>query len=169
MRVLWLLLALSGALTAQRPVPRPAPELSIVEASGKTTALSSYRGRIVLLAFISTRCAHCQKASLVFERLAQEFPGRLQVAEAAFDAEADTEMFRQRFGLTFPVGTVSSDIAHDFLGIPAGTRVGTPQIVAIDSRGVIRAQSEPLGTPLLQTPDYLRAVINAIFKQEPGR
>ena len=168
MRILSLL-AVSVSLLAQGPVPRPAPELKIVDASGKATALSSYRGSVVLLAFVSTQCGHCQRASLVFERLAQEFAGRLRVMEAAFDEGADTKEFRQRFGLTFPVGTTTSDTTHAFLGIAAGTRVGTPQVVVIDRTGMIRAQSERLGSPLLQTSDFLRTLVNAIFKQEAAR
>jgi peroxiredoxin len=169
MRIVTLLLGAGLGLQAQGTVPRPAPELRIVEASGKITMLSGYRGRVVLLAFISTQCSHCQTASLVFERLAQEFAGRLQVTEAAFDEGADPGAFRQRFALTFPVGAITGDSAHAFLGIAAGTRLGTPQVVAIDPAGVIRAQSERLGTPLLQTHDYLRALIKAIFERETRR
>ena len=153
-------------LRAQGPVPRPAPELRIVEASGKTTLLSSYRGRVVLLAFISTQCAHCQKASVDFEQLSHEFAGKLQVAEETFDEGADAAAFSRRFGLTFPVGSITSDAAHAFLGIATGARLGTPQVVAIDRTGVIRAQSERLGTPMLQTADYLRSLLTAMFKQE---
>lgn len=168
-RPAFLLVAGSLALWAQGPVPRPAPELKIVEASGQTTMLSEYRGRVVLLAFISTQCVHCQRASVVFEQLSREFAGRLQVAEAAFDEKADTAAFSKRFGLTFPVGAMTSDAAHAFLGVAAGARVGTPQVVAIDRTGVIRAQSERLGTPLLQTPEYLRGVVKAMLKPEPVR
>jgi peroxiredoxin len=163
------LFAGSLVLRAQGPVPRPAPELRIVQASGSTTLLSSYRGRVVLLAFISTQCVHCQAASRVFEQFAREFSGRLQVAEVAFDDHADTGAFTKRFGLTFPVGSGSSDAAHAFLGVPAGMRVGTPQVVAVDQRGVIRAQSERLGTPMLQTPEFLRSLLNAMFKLEAAR
>jgi len=123
----------------------------------------------VLLAFISTQCAHCQRASLVFEQLSQEFSGRLQVAEVAFDEAADTAAFAKRFRLTFPVGGGTSDAAHAFLGVAAGVRVGTPQIVAIDRIGVIRVQSERLGTPILQTGEYLRSILNAMFKLEAAR
>jgi peroxiredoxin len=124
---------------------------------------------VVLLAFISTKCSHCQAASVVFEHLSHEFAGKLQVAEVAFDEGADTAAFTKRFGLTFPVGSSSSDAAHAFLGIAEGARVGTPQVVAIDRMGVIRAQSERLGSPLLQTPDYLRGLLNAIFRLEATR
>ena len=161
-RVLVLALA-GGALWGQGAVPRQARELNIVQDSGKIATLSSYRGRVVLLAFISTQCVHCQKASAVFEQLRHEYAGKLQVAEVAFDDGADGAAFKKRFGLTFPVGTSSSDAAHAFLGIPFGARLGTPQVVAIDRTGIIRAQSERLGTPMLQTADYLRSLLNAML------
>jgi peroxiredoxin len=168
----YILFALLGGIStvrAQGPVPRPAPELKIVEASGKTTLLSSYRGRAVLLAFISTQCSHCQRASVVFEQLSHEFAGRLQVAEVAFDEGADTAGFKKRFGVTFPVGSSTSEAAHAFLGVASGARVGTPQVVAIDRTAVIRAQSERAGTPMLQTSDYLRDLLHAIFRLEGTR
>ena len=161
--LLAIALVASGlALQAQGPLPRPAPEFKIVEASGKTTMLSGLRGRVVLLAFISTQCGHCQRASIVFEELSHEFSGRLQVAEVALDQGADTAAFGRRLGLTFPVGSSTSDAVHDFLGIGRGDRLGTPQVVIIDRAGLIRAQSERLGSPILQTADYLRALLKAV-------
>jgi peroxiredoxin len=166
---LFVLLAGSVALLAQGPVPRPAPDLKIVESSGKTTLLSSLRGRVVLLAFISTKCSHCQAASVVFEHLSHEFAGKLEVAEVAFDEGADTAAFTKRFGLSFPVGVNNTDAAHDFLGIARGERLGTPQVVVIDRSGVIRAQSERLGSPILQTYDYLRELLKALINLQVTR
>ena len=153
------------ALSAQGLVPRPAPDLKIVEATGKTTRLSSFRGRVVLLAFISTQCPHCQHASGLFEQLSHEFAGTLQVAEvAAFGDTSDAAAFGKRLGLTFPVGIGTSEAAHDFLGLARGARVGTPQVVVIDRRGVIRAQSERQGSPILQTYDYLHDLLKAVMR-----
>ena len=50
-------------------------------------------------------------ARQVFEQLSHEFAGRLQVAEVAFDEAADSATFTKRFGLTFPVGSSTSDAA----------------------------------------------------------
>ena len=146
----------SVALMAQGRVPRPAPELKIGAAT-----LSSWRGHIVLLAFISTECPHCQRASAVFEQLSQEFTA-LRSAEVAFNEGADTSAFVKQFGLSFPVGVSNIDAARDFLGISRSARLGTPQIVVIDRSGVIRAQSERLGSPILQTHDYLVALLKAM-------
>ena len=85
MKLAWLLMA-AGAGWAQVNVPRPAPEFLIQEPSGRTTKLSSYRGDVVLLAFIVTSCSHCQAASKEFEKLQAEFGRRgFHAAEAAFD------------------------------------------------------------------------------------
>ena len=146
------------ALMAQGPVPRPAPELRI-----GSSVLSGWRGHVVLLAFISTECPHCQRVSGVFEQILHEFPG-LEVAEVAFNEGADVAAFRRRFGLTFPVATITRAAADDFLGLAHGMRMGTPQVVVIDRSGVIRAQSERLGSPILQTHDYLYALLRAISK-----
>jgi len=161
-----VLLALFGsvALMAQGVVPRPAPEFKI-----GTAILSSWRGRVVLLAFISTKCSHCQAASVVFEQLSHEFSGTLQVAEVAFDEGADTAAFTKRFALSFPVGVSNTDTAHDFLGIARRERLGTPQVVIIDRSGVIRAQSERLGSPILQTHDYLRELVKAMIGVQVAR
>lgn len=164
MRRVAILIAGNLALHAQGPIPRPASELRIVEASGRATALSSLRGRAVLLAFISTQCVHCQAACKVFEQLSHEFAGKAQVTAMAFDEGADAAAFTKHFRLTFPVGLVGSDAAHTFLGIGAGERFGAPQVVAIDRSGVIRAQSERLGTPMLQTIEYLRELLKALLK-----
>ncbi len=127
--------------------------------------LSSFRGRVVLLAFISTQCPHCQRESGIFEQLSHEFAGRLDVAEvAAFGDTSDVAAFAKRLGLTFPVGIGTSDAAHDFLGLARGARVGTPQVVVIDRRGVIRAQSERQGSPILQTYDYLHDLLKAVMR-----
>lgn len=154
-----LIALLAGGLTlmAQGPVPRPAPELKI-----GTATLSGWRGHVVLLAFISTECPHCQRASGVFEQLSHEFTGKVQVAEVAFNEGADTVAFTKKFGLSFPVGAGTTDAAHDFLGISRGERMATPQIVVIDRSGLIRAQSERLGSPILQTHDYLYALLKAV-------
>jgi thiol-disulfide isomerase/thioredoxin len=153
-----ILIALFGsvAMMAQGSVPRPAPEIKI-----GTATVSNWRGHVVLLAFISTECPHCQRASAVFEQLSHELAG-LRVAEVAFNEGGDTAAFIKKFGLSFPLGLGSVDAAHDFLGISRGARLGTPQIVIIDRSGMIRAQSERLGSPILQTHDYLYALLKAV-------
>jgi hypothetical protein len=113
-----------------------------------------------------TSCSHCQEASREFEKLQSDFGGRgFHAALAAFDQGADVAGYARRFGLTIPMGGASADQMRAFLGISPGRRVATPQVVLIGRTGKIRAQSAPEGTPMLRSPEVLRALIEAL----PGR
>ena len=49
------------------------PELGPNGPTGKTISLSSFRGRVVLLEFMTPWCGHCQSMVPVFEKLYQQF------------------------------------------------------------------------------------------------
>ena len=162
MRFLTFLLA--TVTWAQAVVPRPAPDLRITDPSGHILSLSAYHGRVVLLAFILTTCSHCKEASKGFEQLLGELgPRGLEVLEAAFDEHADVADYRKQLGVSFPVGVSSRERAFAFLGISGNRRIGTPQVVLIDRAGIIRAQSAPEGSPMLQSVDVLRSLIKGLL------
>src|SRR5271169_1673119 len=110
MRIPRLFLALSLAsfsVFAQPPTPRKAPEITIVEPSGKQTLLSSYKGKVVALAFVSTACSHCQAECGVLTKLQSELgPKGFQPLAVAFieSAPAQVEGFVRNFHISFPVG-----------------------------------------------------------------
>ena len=159
-----VLLWFTVAAAAQPMLPRVAPEFRMVQPDGREIRLSSYRGNVVVLAFLSTSCSHCQAVSRVLQAMSAEFQG-LQVLGAAFDPDADVPGFVRRMGLTYPVARVDRSAVRAFMGIETETRIGTPQIAVIDRRGMIRAQSAPAGSPLLQSPDVLRSLVAALLKK----
>jgi thiol-disulfide isomerase/thioredoxin len=148
---------------AQSPVPRPAGALFI----GGKDVLAQAAGRPVVLAFVSTQCPHCAAVARVMQSASKEFPGVFFEA-VAFDEGADASAWSQRLGLSFPVFAADRQVAMKFLGLTE-SRLGTPQMVYMDQAGVIRAQSERLGTPLLQSPDYMRSIVGALLKGAHGR
>lgn len=163
MRLL-LVAMLSGAtVLAQVKVPRPAPELAVEDWSGRLIRLSEERGHVVLVGFISTSCVHCQAVSGTLNDLYAEFGKRgFRVVEAAFD-NGDPELFANRFHLAFPVGHVDRGVVMSFMG-SSDRRLGTPQLAIVDRRGLIQAQSEPQGSPLLQQPEVLRHIIERLLR-----
>ena len=57
------LCAIGGPLFAvMPPLPRPSPPFTITQPSGKKTPLASYRGKVVVLAWVHTNCQYCQDA-----------------------------------------------------------------------------------------------------------
>lgn len=156
-----LLMALSHATAA----PRPAPELTLRDLGGREITLDGYRGKVVVVAFLSTACPHCQMVSRELEGLYVDLGQQgLRVMGGVFNEGADAAEFARRFGLIYPIGAVPRSTVERFMGIAQGSRIGTPQLAVVDRGGMIRAQSEAKGSPLLQQADVLRSLVIALLK-----
>jgi peroxiredoxin len=177
MRIPRLFLAvalISFSALAQPPMPRKAPEITIVEPSGKQTLLSSYRGKVVLLAFIFTTCPHCQAECGVLNKLQEELgPKGFQPLAVAFNDNAGMLVggFVQNFHTTFPVGYAARQTVTDYLQLDdtPGARWNVPQIVLIDRKGMIVAQSSPKGTEELQEENSLRKKITELLTSSAAK
>jgi peroxiredoxin len=162
------LLALGVSALAMPPVPRKAPEFTIVEPSGKQTLLSSYKGKVVCIEFLYTTCPHCQETSKVFSKLQRELgPQGVQFIGVAFNDNAAllTDGFVKQFGVAYPVGYSNIDTVLSYLGISVMDRWMVPQIVVIDRKGMIRAQSPPTGDVNLQTEVPLKLLLEGLIKE----
>src|SRR5438477_6678599 len=105
-------LAVGISALATPPVPRKAPEFTIVEPSGKQTLLSSYKGKVVCIEFLHTTCPHCQDTSRIFSKLQHELgPRGVQFIGIAFNDNAAllTDGFVKQFNVAYPVGYSNAD------------------------------------------------------------
>jgi peroxiredoxin len=164
------ILALSVAIPALAtdPLPRKSPEFTITEAPGKSTLLSSYRGKVVVLGFIFTTCPHCQVFSAALERIYKDLgPRGFQPIDVAWNQNAQslTSGFIRQNNLTFPVGYGEYDPVMSFMGFSVMDRPVVPLVVVIDKKGMIRAQSPPQGDANLQDETKLRALIESLLKE----
>ena len=155
------------------PLPRKAPEIAVVEPGPdgkpvKTTQLSSYKGKVVVLALVYTTCPHCQKECEMLTQLYAEMkPKGVQMAAIAFNDNAAMLVpnFIRDHGVMFPVGSAKPETVLDFLGFSVMDRYNVPQIAVIDKKGMIRAQSGPMGDPNLQDMVFLRNLINNLLSE----
>src|SRR6202044_3175190 len=69
-------LAFNALASAGAPIPRKAPEFTIVDLNGKQTLLSGLKGKVVVMEFLDTTCPHCQHASLMLTALHQQLGPR---------------------------------------------------------------------------------------------
>jgi peroxiredoxin len=162
------LLASCVSALAMPPVPRKAPEFTIVEPSGKQTLLSSYKGKVVCIEFLYTTCPHCQATSKVFSKLQNELgPRGVQFIGIAFNDNASmlTDGFVRQYGVTYPVGYSNSDAVLSYLGISVMDRWVVPQVVVIDRKGMIRAQSPSTGDENLQNEFSLKQLLEGLIKE----
>ena len=164
------------ALQAAAPVPRPTKEFTIVLPSGQQKLLSSYRGKVVMLACMFTTCPHCQALSKIITKLQKDLgPKGFQAVGAVFNEEVNTPNagvnaqvtgnFVSQFEVGFPVGYAPQASVMSYLGLSEIERWVVPQVVIIDRKGVIRAQSASQGTADLQTEAYLRKYLGELLDE----
>jgi thiol-disulfide isomerase/thioredoxin len=170
------LLVSTIALQAASPVPRPTKEFTITLSSGKQSLLSSYRGKVVMMAFMFTTCPHCQALSKIITKLQKDLgPKGFQAVGAVFNEEVNTPNasvnaqvtanFVNQFEVGFPVGYAPSASVLSYLGHSEIERWVVPQIAIIDRKGVVRAQSAAQGTADLQTESYLRKYLGDLLDE----
>ncbi|PYU02713.1 MAG: hypothetical protein DMG33_18300 [Acidobacteria bacterium] len=164
----FLALAISP-LVATAPVPRKSPEFTIVEPSGKQASLSNFQGKVVVMEFLLINCPHCMRVAQMIAKLHKELgPRGLQPVGIAFDNDISgnkVTAYAQRLGITYPIGYSSSVAVDGYLGRDAKERLQVPQIVVIDRKGVIRAQSRPVRELNLEDENYLRNLIDTLLKE----
>jgi peroxiredoxin len=170
------LLASTVALQAAAPVPRPSKEFTIMLPSGKQALLSSYRGKVVMAAFLFTSCPHCQALAMVFTLVLGEVgPRGFQALGVAFNDEVNTpnkasnaqvvSSFISQFQVGFPMGFAPRESVLSYLGVSDIESWVVPQVAIIDRKGVIRAQSASRGTTELQTEAYLRKYLGELLAE----
>jgi cytochrome oxidase Cu insertion factor (SCO1/SenC/PrrC family) len=164
---------LTVSALAMGPVPRPAPGLDFVDANGKHMMLSSYRGKVVVIQFLLTTCSHCQAFSMVLSQMQADLgPRGFQALGVAWNAMEDLKVpagqivrdYASKYAIDFPVGYEAHEPILAFLGDSVLDRLGFPQVVVVDKKGVIRAQSDFMGTTELQDEGYLRRFIGALLE-----
>src|SRR3954447_22416213 len=144
-------LSLIGVLTSTLSfgvdLPRQSPEFVINYPNGEKQLLSKTRGKVVLVEFLYTTCPHCQHTAGQFSKYQADYGARgFQAIGIAFNDMSSMLVpdFIKDFKPTFPVGFANRDPVLSFLGITQEERFVVPQIVLIDRKGMIRAQSPPL-------------------------
>ena len=164
-----LLLALTSGLPsafAQR-MPVSAPEFTIHMADGSNKLLSSYRGKVVILALMQTGCPHCQHFAQELGIYQREYgPKGAQVLGAVFDAgaKAGLQHFSDQFVRGFPVGYSDEATVMTWLKQPVEQGYFVPIVAFINRRGQIVSQH--LGDDILfQDPDNnIRHILDRLLK-----
>jgi peroxiredoxin len=168
-----LLLTIATVAVPQSSVPRRPPELAIVEPGGKTTMISSFKGKVVVVEFLFLGSQHCMRVASILNKLQGEFGSRgFQAVGIGFGPEADagnTYLAAQSLKLTYPLGYATTDSVDNYLARGKDDVLNIPQIVVIDRTGVIRAQSglRP-GNPQLENENSLRILLQDLLKESPS-
>ncbi len=64
---------MSAMIYAKSPVPRPAKEFVSTDQNGKKIALSSFKGKVVVVQYLDTTCPHCLAMSQMLTKFQAEY------------------------------------------------------------------------------------------------
>jgi len=172
MRALVVAALCMSAIGSAAPLPRPSPDFEIHLTPSGQASPAQYKGKVVVLAFISTTCPHCQQTAQILSGLQREYGGRgLQVLGAAFNEMANMLVpdFNKQFQPAFPVGWASRQDVYTYLDHSSVMQLYVPSLVFIDRKGMIRFQY--LGDdPFLQNQEKnLRETIEALLKEPAAK
>jgi hypothetical protein len=148
----------SSLLAGDAAAPRKAPELAFYLPGEGQKLLSQYRGKVVALEFIQTTCPHCQAAAKVNSKFYSDYAARgfqmIDLAINVYDGGGSDQTapglvqgFVATTGANFPVGWVSRGQMLAFMNFSIMDRTVVPQIVLIDRKGFIQAQTPPTSGP----------------------
>lgn len=164
-------LAVSTLGITSPTVPRISPEFIINQPSGKTTLLSSYKGKVVMMEFLFLRSEKCLSLAKTMNKLNQDLGPRgfqpIAIAFPAPQSDANAALVGYTvdyFKLTYPFGYTTKDNVDQYLGRQEKDVLRIPQVVIIDRKGMIRAQTG-MDNPQLENESSLRTLIDGLLKE----
>jgi cytochrome c biogenesis protein CcmG/thiol:disulfide interchange protein DsbE len=87
---------------------------------GGDTALTSFRGKVVVLNFWASWCGPCKDEAPALEELSQKYAGRLAVVGVdSQDATSDAGAFAARYHLTYPLVHATGNELYQRWGLTA--------------------------------------------------
>jgi peroxiredoxin len=155
-------------------VLRKSPEFTIADSSGKTTLLSSFKGKVVVMEFLFVKSQHCMRVAATLNKLNSELGASgFQAVGIVFDPPNTTETGEQllpvvvdSLKLTYPLGYASKEAVDSYLGRSGNEILNIPQVVVIDRAGMIRAASGGRGgDPALEDENSLRTLIQGLLNE----
>lgn len=141
-----LIMTAVAAVIASAAPASESPDLVFSLPGHPEQHLNSYRGHVVALEFINTKCSHCQAAAKVMNKIQERFGAEgFQAIEVAIndDASSLVQKFAADRHLAFPVGWTNYDHMLAYMGYTG--RALLPQLVLIDKNGEIRYRTPQKG------------------------
>lgn len=168
-KLLGVALAFGLAAYAAAPVPRPAGDLKLVDSTGKETTLAAQKGKVVVVQFLFTWCGHCQNTARWLSNVQRELgPKGVQVFGVAFnDGVGPKEVQEFKQYAQFPVSFSAREPVLKFLGLSVMDGFGVPQMVVVDKKGVVQAQTKPrpANGEIVEEP-ILRSLVNKLLAEK---
>jgi peroxiredoxin len=172
MRLTALAVLLSSLLAASGELSnRPAPGFRLPDSRNRMVALADFKGKLVLVEFLSTSCPHCQKFAPVLESVYTRFKGKVAVIGIATypDTAETVAQFVQTYKVSYPIVTDPGNAAAMayLKPPPPNFSFSIPHLFIVDQEGYIRDDFiQNPSNPELFTPEGLGHLIGAYLNRK---
>jgi thiol-disulfide isomerase/thioredoxin len=134
-----LAIVLSLAALAAFAAQRRAPGFALPDSRMQVYDLADYRGKIVILEFMQTTCAHCNAFASVLQQIEQKYGNKVQILSVVKAPEDDANKvsaYMKAHHITYPILFDAGQMAFSY--VRSGNIV-FPHIYVIDGNGDIRS------------------------------
>jgi peroxiredoxin len=142
MRTLLSLLLCAAALLAGEQAGRRAPGFALPDSNMRFHDLADYRGKIVILEFMQTDCAHCAEFAPALNQVQKQYGDKVQILAVAFaghDDAAKTDRYAAAHDILYPILFDQGQMEYSYV---RKNTVENPCVFLIDGNGVIRNDFE---------------------------
>jgi len=159
---LCLLVAVEGAST-----PRPLADVIVPAAGGKKVRLTQYRGKVMLVALVSTTCDHCLSSLQMLSKLQAEYgpQGFQAIGVAANDGAQESLGGFIRLQIAFPVGYLDQTTTMQVFDFKKDDHPFVPMFMFVDKKGTVRFQYAGKDDFFKAEEKNTRILIEALLKQ----
>jgi peroxiredoxin len=157
-----LLASIQGAST-----PRPLADVTVPMADGKKVRLNQYRGKVMVVALVSTTCDHCISSLQTLSALQKEYGPRgfQAIGIAANDGAQDSLVDFIRLQITFPVGYLDHNGTMQVFDFKPDDHPFVPMYLFVDKKGTVRFQYAGKDEFFKAEEKNTRILIEALLKQ----
>jgi hypothetical protein len=165
-----IVMAQIAALPINPQVLFPHPlvrDLAVLDLNGHTVRYSRLKGRVTVVAFISTRCPMSNAFNSRLNALYNDFGSRVRFIAVNSNTNEPLEEVRhhaQNMGYDFPVYKDVNNAMADFFGARA-----TPDTFVVDQKGIVKYHGyiEDAPNPERAKNHALRLAIEAVLRDKP--
>lgn len=145
------------------------PDFTLTDYNGEQHSLSEYRGKVVVLEFMSQHCPWSRGAAPAIAALSKEYPARdvvfLGIDSHKSTTQADNKAYAERAGIPYPILRDEMNVYADAVG---ATR--TPEMYVVDREGrlVYHGAFDNRKSPdQAGDENYVRQALDAVLSGQP--
>jgi thiol-disulfide isomerase/thioredoxin len=159
---LCLLLSVEGAST-----PRTLADVTVPMPDGKKIRLTQYRGKVMVVALVSTTCDHCISSLQMLSKLQQEYgpKGFQALGIAANDGAQESLPGFIRLQIGLPVGYLDQTTTMQVFDFKRDDSPFVPMYMFVDKKGTVRFQYAGKDDFFKNEEKNTRILIEALLKQ----